>query len=639
MGSYPMEGSVSGVAGWCFTTYYNMLQKFGGCCGGWAMCGIMRDMKNMSVSRKIAILLVVFASMVGVSFAEDASATLSTAAVSPIMPAVTRDATFVVGANLDRNQILRVVDCFVERMLRMMAADEQTAEDVRRIVDAWRDPFANIPTESSEFLSECGLNGVYPEWALMSVEGLLSLNDDSPNLGGMALAILAPIDLDRVISVVCRKMAEADEDDIAFREIYIDGEKAWRILPNRNSVARDFREVNVNPHIASIDGRLVIVAMSRRILEKQIRLYRNGEGAREGDGDALGGFSAADGQLMRIYMSGIGDTIRCNVPVEAMKRGLSVGMAADIASVSEEIVTSLRSLALDVDVAQDGGVRLTLRLEAGSEDDGELIRTLVGAGLALAKTFGLRTMNMPRELASVVRGMHVGGLGSMVEFRCDDAAFVLGGIVLPQVSLVLNDAIASSRAMRGRNIFVGIIQANTEREVHGFENVWPRTVALEGEGYKDDIAGKAYTTSTEYFRDMFDAENYGTQDWAPYLDCDISVFGRNFDDWCVAANVTDDMPDCIPVLVSANFNPELLRRKWDRRSGSIVRLPIGSRSGAAKSMFGDREIVVVRKGGSVEVLKERDLTYAALYRNCAFCLPETETPLVYLTPKGIAVPQ
>ena len=82
------------------------------------MCGIMRDMKNMSVSRKIAILLVVFASMVGVSFAEDASATLSTAAVSPIMPAVTRDATFVVGANLDRNQILRVVDCFVERMLR-----------------------------------------------------------------------------------------------------------------------------------------------------------------------------------------------------------------------------------------------------------------------------------------------------------------------------------------------------------------------------------------------------------------------------------------------------------------------------------------------------------------------------------------
>ena len=599
----------------------------------------MRGMKNMSVSRKIAVLLVVFASMVGVSFAEDASATLSTAAVSPIKPAVTRDATFVVGANLDRNQAQRVVESFVERLLGMMAVDGQIAEAARRMVDAWRDPLANIPSESREFLSECGLEGVYPEWALLSMEGPLQLNVERQNLGGLALAVAGPVDLERVISAVGRKMAESGEDDVVIREIYIDGEKAWRILPNRNSVARDFREVNVNPHIASIDGRLVIVAMSRRILEKQIRLYRNGEGAREGYGDALGGFSAADGQLTRIYMSGIGEAIRCNVPVEAMKRGLNFGMAADIASVSEEIVTSLRSLALDVDVAQDGGVGLTLRLEAGSEDDGELIRTLVGAGLALAKTFGLRAMNMPRELASVVRGMHVGGLGSMVEFRCDNAALLLGGMVIPQISLALSNAQASAVSVKGRNIFVGIILANTEREACGLENVWPRTVALEGDGYKDDIAGKAYTTSTEYFRDMFDAQNYGTQDWAPYLDCDISAFGRDFDDWCVAANVTDDMPDCIPVLVSANFNPELLRRKWDRRSGSIVRLPIGPRSGAAKSMFGDREIVVVRKGGSVEVLKERDLTYAALYRNCAFCLPETATPLVYLTPKGIAVPQ
>ena len=42
MRSYPMEGSISGVAGWRFTTYYNMWQKSSRCCGGWAMCDIMR---------------------------------------------------------------------------------------------------------------------------------------------------------------------------------------------------------------------------------------------------------------------------------------------------------------------------------------------------------------------------------------------------------------------------------------------------------------------------------------------------------------------------------------------------------------------------------------------------------------------
>ena len=33
-----MDGSISGVAGWRFTTYYNMLQKSSRCCGCWAMC-------------------------------------------------------------------------------------------------------------------------------------------------------------------------------------------------------------------------------------------------------------------------------------------------------------------------------------------------------------------------------------------------------------------------------------------------------------------------------------------------------------------------------------------------------------------------------------------------------------------------
>ena len=55
-------------------------------------------------------------------------------------------------------------------------------------------------------------------------------------------------------------------------------------------------------------------------------------------------------------------------------------------------------------------------------------------------------------------------------------------------------------------------------------------------------------------------------------------------------------------------------------------------------MFGDRAIVVVRKGGMVDTIKKKYLTYDVLYRRQSFDLTNTNPPLVYLTPTGVAVP-
>ena len=49
-------------------------------------------------------------------------------------------------------------------------------------------------------------------------------------------------------------------------------------------------------------------------------------------------------------------------------------------------------------------------------------------------------------------------------------------------------------------------------------------------------------------------------------------------------------------------------------------------------------IIVVRKGGSVQIIKDEDLTYATLYCGRSFDMTSAETPVVYLTPKGIAKP-
>ena len=116
----------------------------------------------------------------------------------------------------------------------------------------------------------------------------------------------------------------------------------------------------------------------------------------------------------------------------------------------------------------------------------------------------------------------------------------------------------------------------------------------------------------------------------------LAKFGKDLNLWCVAANVTDEMPDCIPVLISANFDPELLPSKWDGSSNR--KLTIDPAHGAAMSPWGDEMIVVIRKGGSTQVIKAKDLSYKSLFGEEAFDLTNADPPVVYLTPKGIATP-
>ena len=226
-------------------------------------------------------------------------------------------------------------------------------------------------------------------------------------------------------------------------------------------------------------------------------------------------------------------------------------------------------------------------------------------------------------------------------------AGVLMGALFPAVSQAQLSAQTSAMAMRGRNLFVGLIQANTERETAGLGSAWPRTAELDDD--KEDISGRAFGNGCDYFGELFDLANYGKDDWKPYVGgVDLSVLGSNLRvgqriraaglDWCVAANVTDEMDDVVPVLVSANFNPELLLAKWNGRTDARRTLPIGPASGAAKSLFGDKAIVVVRKGGASQVIQAKYLTYSTLYNRQAFDATQGKAPLVYLTPTGVAVP-
>lgn len=91
----------------------------------------------------------------------------------------------------------------------------------------------------------------------------------------------------------------------------------------------------------------------------------------------------------------------------------------------------------------------------------------------------------------------------------------------------------------------------------------------------------------------------------------------------------------IPMLVSANLNPAFLLREWDGVKNADTKIPLGPKSGAEKSLFGDACAVIVFNDGSAEAIPAKELTYARLYRR-AFKGP----PLLgYLTVRGYVAPK
>lgn len=91
----------------------------------------------------------------------------------------------------------------------------------------------------------------------------------------------------------------------------------------------------------------------------------------------------------------------------------------------------------------------------------------------------------------------------------------------------------------------------------------------------------------------------------------------------------------IPMLVSANLNPAYLLREWNGIKDADKVIPLGPKSGAEKSLFGDTCAVIVFNDGTAETIPAKELTYARIYRR-AFKGP----PLFgYLTVSGYVAPK
>ena len=555
-------------------------------------------------------------------------------------PMAIKDAALVLGVNLDMDQAFKVVNVYADQINGIFKLwDDATIKEAKTKIAAYRqDLFRDLPPEARAFFDESGLRDAKCRWIVVTMDTPPQKNDSTNILKGVTWAIAGNFDQEKLLRAVERELSMKPVNAAVFKEDKIGSEKAWHLVPQNEKSANAMKRANADLYVACLDRQLLLMAFSREAITKLIRLYREGYG----QGDAMCGFFAREGELLRMSISHFGKLIQQTmspVNLQVLNQLMPNGAHAFL---------NLKSLTIDAKVSVDGTTSMVTALEAASEEDAEQFRTLAKMNLMTASAQIAKDSRVPKGMAQKMFGaVNVGGAGAKIEIRGADLALLLGGSLFPALSTAMLNAKTSEMAARGRMLVVALMQANEERESAGRGSIWPRTVAPEGVG-KKDVADRTYASAAEYFNALFDMKNYGTDEWKPSVAVNLRALGTDVVvdksiraaglDWCIAANVTDEMPDNIPVLISANFNPALLLRKWNRGMKYAETLSLGPASGAAKSMFDDKAVVVVRKGGSVQVIKKRFLTRGILYNLQEFDLSAMNPPLVYLTPTGVVEP-
>jgi len=202
---------------------------------------------------------------------------------------------------------------------------------------------------------------------------------------------------------------------------------------------------------------------------------------------------------------------------------------------------------------------------------------------------------------------------------------ILMGALFPAISSAMLSAQTNALSMHGRNLFIGITQANVDRESHGRSSVWPKKNNVEEDnGGSGDIATKSSSSADDYFDELFQMQSYGNSDWSPYVDVDIKfVSGAGVSAykgggtlkgciaWRIVCDLTDDMPDVVPVLVSRNIKTDQFAMSGQKDTLSdVTRVQTDTQF---PQPFGRKASVIIHKGGAANVYKDRYQTNADIY--------------------------
>ncbi len=201
---------------------------------------------------------------------------------------------------------------------------------------------------------------------------------------------------------------------------------------------------------------------------------------------------------------------------------------------------------------------------------------------------------------------------------------VLMGALFPAISAAMLSSNLSTMSMQGRKLIQGIVQANIERQGR-LGQVWAKGSSGESQtsDATDDIASKTFDKTTDYFKELFNMEKYGTTEWTPYIDGDLlsclsgcgvnglsgSELTKDNIAWFIAKNVKDETQDFIPVLVTRNADFQTINTAMVNYNGTdVTPVPLGA--GSYTQPFSNKGMVLVRKSGAAESIKKK---YSNLY--------------------------
>lgn len=209
---------------------------------------------------------------------------------------------------------------------------------------------------------------------------------------------------------------------------------------------------------------------------------------------------------------------------------------------------------------------------------------------------------------------------------------ILASALFPAISNAVMQANMTAVSARGRDIFVAITGANTEREPLGLGNVWPKSQLEEGATQsEDDIATQPFTSSTDYFYELIDGENIGKDTWSPYVaGLDYSKLAgagvsaksgtgkltQANNMWSIGANIRDEMEDIIPILITRNFNCSKLYK--DLSDATSTKTMTDWTSTVFKEPFSNKGFVMIRKGGGTFKARDKYASIRVIYQGQSF---------------------
>lgn len=206
---------------------------------------------------------------------------------------------------------------------------------------------------------------------------------------------------------------------------------------------------------------------------------------------------------------------------------------------------------------------------------------------------------------------------------------VLMGALFPAISSALLSANLNTMSMQGRKLIQGIVQANIERQGR-LGAVWPRDQD-GGEATNDnDDPSKVTGSTTEYFKKLFDMDNYGKAEWDPVVDGDLlsslsgcgvnGITGTSLEKdniaWAMAKNIVEESQDFLPVLVTRNLDFQTLNGSMNKFDGtSTEKVTLGKNY---DQPFSDKGFVLVRKSGAAESFKKKYSRLDLIFKNQGF---------------------